>query len=128
MHNICAAVADATAATAVQEAASAGRDRGVAWEAAHAAVAACQADLLRECFGNPFRPMTVRPGWLAWNGGIVRRLAQAIYQDGTFDRLPVLADALEEAGCSDTDILAHCRRGEHHVRGCWVVDQLLGQS
>ena len=52
---------------------------------------------------------------------------QAIYDDRTFDRLPILADALEDAGCSAADILAHCRSGGEHVRGCWVVDLLLGK-
>ena len=55
-------------------------------------------------------------------------MAQLIYDDRAFDRLPLLADALEDAGCTDADILAHCRNGGEHVRGCWVVDLLLGKS
>jgi hypothetical protein len=50
------------------------------------------------------------------------KLGQAIYQDGAFDRLPILGDALEEAGCTDERILQHCRRRGWHARGCWVVD------
>jgi hypothetical protein len=55
-------------------------------------------------------------------------LAQAIYDEGAFDRLPVLADALEETGCTNADILGHCRGPGPHVRGCWVVDLLLGKK
>ena len=56
------------------------------------------------------------------------KFAQAIYDDRDFDRLPILADALEEAGCTNADILAHCRQPGEHVRGCWVVDLLLGKE
>jgi hypothetical protein len=88
-----------------------------------------QADLLRDLFGNPFRPMpTIDSDWPAWNGGTVRRIAQGIYDELAFNRLPILADALEEAGCDNADILAHCRDGGEHVRGCWVVDLLLGKQ
>jgi hypothetical protein len=84
--------------------------------------------LLRDVFGNPFRPSPLDPSWLAWNGGTVPRMAQAIYDDRRFSDLPILADALEEAGCSNPDILAHCRSEGPHVRGCWVVDLILGKS
>src|SRR5262249_52141263 len=70
---------------------------------------AAQAVLPHGLWGTPFRPVTVSPGWLAWNDGTVPRIAQAIYEERAFDRLPVLADALEEAGCDNADILAHCR-------------------
>ena len=83
------------------------------------------ASLVREIFGNPFRPVALEPGWLAWQRGTVRKLAQAIYEDRAFDRLPVLADALEEAGCDDADVLTHCRGPGPHARGCRVVDFLL---
>jgi len=84
---------------------------------------------LRDIFGNPFRPVTVNPGWLAWNDGTVPRIAQAIYDERAFDRMTILADALEDAGCTDQDILGHCRSGGEHVRGgCWVVDLLLGKE
>jgi hypothetical protein len=65
------------------------------------------------------------PSWLAWNDGTVPRIAQDIYDEWAFDRLPILADALEDAGCDNADILAHCRQAGEHVRGCWVVDLLL---
>jgi hypothetical protein len=83
-----------------------------------------QCRLLRDLFGNPFRPGNL--GQLP-PGRTAAHLAQAIYDDRAFDRLPILADALEDAGCSDADILAHCRGGGEHVRGCWVVDLLLGK-
>jgi hypothetical protein len=67
----------------------------------------CQALLFRDIF-NPFRHVTAAPSWLAWNGGTVVKLAQGIYEERAFDCLPVLADALEEAGCHDADMLAHC--------------------
>jgi hypothetical protein len=84
--------------------------------------------LLRDLFGNPFRPVSVDPAWLAWEGGTARRLAEGVYQDQAFDRLPVLADALEEAGCADEQILGHCRGPGPHARGCWLLDLLLGKA
>jgi hypothetical protein len=81
-----------------------------------------------EVFGNPFRPAALGPAWLAWGGGAVRRLAQGIYEERAFDDLPVLADALEEAGCDRADLLAHLRGPGPHVRGCWAVDLLLGKG
>jgi hypothetical protein len=86
-----------------------------------------QTRIVRDVTGNPFRPPTIDPSWLAWNGGTVTKLAQSIYDERAFDRLPVLADALEDAGCDNADILAHCRQPGEHVRGCWVVDLLLGK-
>ena len=87
------------------------------------AQARVQCRLLHDIFGNPFRPPpAIDPAVLAWNGGAVRRLAQAIYDDRAFDRLPLLADALLDAGCADEELLAHCRQGGEHVRGCWAVD------
>jgi hypothetical protein len=106
--------------------------RFTAWDAAWDPASAA---LLRDLFGNPFRPVPVDPAWLAWRGGTVARLAQAAYQhrhlpSGHLDpaRLAVLADALEEAGCSDPDILAHLRGPGPHARGCWPVDLLLGRE
>jgi hypothetical protein len=89
---------------------------------------ATQAGLLRDVFAHSFRPSPLDPSWLAWNGGTVPKLAQAIYDDRRFSDLPILADALEEAGCTDADILTHCRSEGPHVRGCWVVDLLLGKE
>ena len=93
------------------------------------------ADKVRDIIGNPFRPTTLDPAILTWNDATVVHLAQAAYDErqmpaGTLDngRLAVLADALEEAGCTDADILSHCRSGGEHVRGCWVVDLVLGKS
>jgi hypothetical protein len=83
-------------------------------------------DWLRDIFGPlPFRPVALDPAWLSWNGGTIPKLAEAAYQERAFDRLPVLADALEEAGCTNAEILAHCRGPGPHTRGCWVVDLLL---
>ncbi len=88
-----------------------------------------QCTFIRDIFGNPFRPQPViDSSWLPWNGAIIPKLAQAIYDDRAFERLPILADALEEAGCTNADILNHCRQPGEHVRGCWVVDLLLGKS
>jgi hypothetical protein len=87
-----------------------------------------QSQLLCEIFGNPFRPVSADPAWLTWHDGTVKKLAEAIYNDRAFDRLPILADALEEAGCANTNILGHCRQPGGHVRGCWVVDTILGKK
>jgi hypothetical protein len=87
-----------------------------------------QAALVRDIFGNPFSPITIDPGIFTWDTGIIPRIAQTIYDDRAFDRLPILADALTEAGCTNADILAHCRSEGPHVRGCWVVDLLLGKE
>jgi hypothetical protein len=84
-----------------------------------------QAVVLRDIFGNPFRPQTADLAWLT--PGVVK-LAQTIYEERPFDRLPELAKALEQVGCRDADLLAHCRRSGSHVRGCWVVDLMLGKS
>lgn len=89
---------------------------------------AAQADLLRDVFGDCFVLVVVPPSWLAWHDGTVRRIAAAIYEDRTFEQLPILADALEDAGCDNADILNHCREPGVHVRGCWVVDLLLGKQ
>jgi hypothetical protein len=87
---------------------------------------AAQTDLLRCIFGPlSTRPVTLDPSWLT---STVTALAQAIYADRAFDRLPILADALEDADCTNQDILSHCRSGGEHVRGCWVVDLLLGRN
>lgn len=94
--------------------------------AARAAEQRAQADLVREVFGNPFRPVALDPAWLTSD---VRALAHAIYAERAWDRMPILADALQEAGCDSADALAHCRDpGAAHVRGCRVVDLLLGKG
>jgi hypothetical protein len=85
-----------------------------------------QADLLRDLVGNPFRPAPVKLAWLEHRGGRVAQIARTIYDGRRFADLPVLADALEESGCTDAAILAHCRSGGDHALGCWVLDSLLG--
>jgi hypothetical protein len=88
-----------------------------------------QADLLRDIVGNPFRPLpTIDPGWLSWHDATIAHWAAAIYQERRFSDLPVLADALEEAGCTSPDILTHCRQPGEHARGCWLVDAILGKT
>jgi hypothetical protein len=93
--------------------------------------AARQCVLICDLLGNPFRPAPLDPGWLRHEGGRVAQIAQAIYDDrelpaGTLDarRLGILADALEDAGCTEPAILEHLRGHGPHVRGCWVVDRL----
>ena len=86
------------------------------------------AALLREVVGNPFRPLVLNPAWLVSGGVAVRKLAETIYQGQTFGDLPILADALEDAGCDNADILGHLRASGPHVRGCWPVDLLLGRG
>jgi hypothetical protein len=84
--------------------------------------------LAQDIFGLAFHPVAVSPPWLAWNDGTVLKLAQAIYDEQAFERLPLLADALEDAACTDAKILAHCRGPGPHARGCWVIDLLLGRQ
>lgn len=88
-----------------------------------------ESSLLRDIVGPlPFRSIRLQADVLTRNEGTVVRLAQGIYSEGRFDRLPILADVLEDAGYSDAEILGHCRQPRPHVRGCWVVDQLLGRD
>jgi hypothetical protein len=87
-----------------------------------------QCHLLRCLFGTPFRPVSANPVWPTWHGGLLVSMARRMYDSRDFSDLPVLADALEEAGCEDQDILSHCRSGCDHFRGCWVIDLLLGKS
>ncbi len=88
------------------------------------AEAVIQASLLRALFNNPFHPVKFDPAWLA----PLKALAQRIYDDRSFDHLPILADELEKAGCANPEILGHCRGAGHHVRGCWVMDLVLGKE
>ena len=92
--------------------------------------------LLRDIFGNPFRPITdifgnpihlvsLDPSWLT---STVIALANGIYEERAFDRMPILADALQDAGCDNDEILNHCRGEGVHVRGCWCVDRILGKE
>jgi hypothetical protein len=84
--------------------------------------------LLRDIVGNPFHAVTVASAVLMWNDGTIRRIAEGIYDERAFDRLPILHDALLDAGCDDEAILSHCRSAGPHVRGCWVIDLILGKS
>jgi hypothetical protein len=97
-------------------------------DAAAATERAAQASLLREIIGNPWHQTAAKTTWLTWHDGTAPKLAQSIYTDRAFDRMPILADALEDAGCTDADILNHCRGGGEHARGCWVVDAILGKK
>lgn len=82
-----------------------------------------QADVVREVVGNPFRPVAIDPDWLAASGGAVRHLLEVIALEERFGELPILADALEDAGCCNEAILRHCRESGRHRYGCWVIDQ-----
>jgi hypothetical protein len=94
------------------------------------------AHALRDVFGNPYRPNPTRePGWFQWNHGALPKLAAAAYESRsppllTLDPMSVavLGDALEDAGCTDAEILDHLRDPGPHVRGCWAVDLLVGKS
>jgi hypothetical protein len=117
-----------------------------AWEAAHSASSeihdewtisrksilvpsVIQCALLRDIFFLlPFHAVNLLPSSLTWNSDTAPKLAQAIYEEYAFDRLPILADALEEAGCTDGHIVSHCRNPGLHVKGCWVVDLILGKN
>jgi hypothetical protein len=103
-----------------------------AFLAAHAEECIAQCNLLRDLFGPlPFREVHIDPAWLIWNGGTVRKLAEAVYEqqsfpDGTLE-VDRLADALEEASCADAQLLAHLRLPGPHVRGCFALDAVLGK-
>ena len=90
---------------------------------------AWQAAMLRDIIGNPFRPKpAIDPAWRTWNDATVVKLAQRMYDSRDFTAMPILADALEEAGCTSGELLDHCRQPGVHVRGCWVVDLVLGRD
>jgi hypothetical protein len=84
-----------------------------------------QAQLMRCIFGNPLKPILLDPAWLTPRA---IEIAHWIYDERSFDRMAELAEALEESGCIDDCILNHCRQPGEHVRGCWVVDAILGKS
>jgi hypothetical protein len=86
------------------------------------------ASLLREIVGNPFRPSALDPRWLDFATGVARRLARDAYLQRDWAALPVLSDALEEAGCTDAALLSHLRSPGPHVRGCWALDLVLAKS
>jgi hypothetical protein len=118
--------------SALAVAAEARSDEGTDWNAVYEEEQRSQSDAIRDIFGNPFRPVTVSPIVLAWNDGVVVRLAQAAYEErqlpsGELDpfRLAVLADALEEAGATG-ELGEHLRSLGPHARGCWALDLVLG--
>ncbi|MCE9565159.1 MAG: hypothetical protein K8U57_24265 [Planctomycetes bacterium] len=83
-------------------------------------------EFVHDIIGNPFRPVSFDPDWRSLT---VLSLAQHIYDSRDFSPMPILADALQDAGCDHADILTHCRDANAtHVRGCWVVDLVLGKS
>jgi hypothetical protein len=103
---------------AAQWAASASTDAPAQWR--------IQTKLVRDIFGNPFRPVAFAP---AWRTDTVLALAKQMYASREFGAMPILADALQDAGCDNPDVLDHCRdTAATHVRGCWVVDLVLGKE
>ncbi len=82
-----------------------------------------QANLLRDLFGNPFQSLVLEPRWQTSD---VQAVARGIYDDRAFERMPILADALMDAGCEHETIIGHCRQSGGHIRGCWVLDLVLG--
>jgi hypothetical protein len=90
-------------------------------EAEHVA----QSDLVRDLFGNPYRPVVLDS---TWRTDTVLSFAKQMYESRDFSAMPILADALQDAGCDNADILDHCRGTGSHVRGCWVVDLILGKT
>jgi hypothetical protein len=95
---------------------------------ARSRIETAQCGLVRDIFGNPFCFVPVNPVWLTWNSGLVIKLAKRNYDERAFGDLPILADAIEDAGCTDAAILDHLRGPGPHVRGCWVLDLILGKS
>ena len=97
-----------------------------AWLPADATELAAQAALVRDIFGNPFRPpVAFAPDWRT---DTAMSLATQMYEAREFSAMPILADALQDAGCTDEHLLSHCRAPGEHVRGCWVVDLVLGKT
>ncbi|VTR93152.1 Uncharacterized protein OS=Sorangium cellulosum (strain So ce56) GN=sce5710 PE=4 SV=1 [Gemmata massiliana] len=86
---------------------------------------ALRSNLIRCIFGNPFRPVTFLP---EWRTSTVVALVGQMYESRDFGAMPILGDALQDAGCDSTDVLEHCRGPGPHVRGCWVVDLVLGKE
>lgn len=117
------AAADVLNAIIGEVAAGPGGD-GPAQLAADARLSRAQAEFVRCIFGNPFRPLSVFDG--RWRAPTALALTRQMYETRSFDRMPVLADALQAAGCDDNDILEHCRSQTEHVRGCWVLDMIRG--
>lgn len=87
-----------------------------------------QCALIRCLVANPYLKWEFAPEWGDWAEGTPRRIARTIYDEGRFEELPILGDALADAGCTDRTILRHCHEDRIHARGCYVVDALLGKN
>ena len=125
-HFTDAAEVASQVASAVGAAAASPDEDTDAYKTAEEIEEAYQADLIRDIFGNPFRTVTLNPAWLTSD---VLALAQGIYDERAYDRMPILADALQDAGCENDEVLTHCcDQHATHVRGCWVVDLVLGRA
>lgn len=98
---------------------------GTSWDSVGAAERAAQATLLQDIFGNPFRLVAYSP---SWRTDTAVSVARQMYDARDFSAMPILADALQDAGCDGDDILNHCRSEGPHVRGCWAVDLVLGKE
>jgi len=91
-----------------------------------ASARAANISILRDIFGNPFRPVAFDP---EWRTSTAVALAKQMYDARDFGAMPILADALQDAGCENEDVLNHCRDANGvHVRGCCIVDLVLGKS
>ena len=101
------------------------RERGMDYRLARETEWSVHRALLHDIFGNPFRPATLDP---SWRTSTAVALARGMYESRDFGAMPILADALQDAGCTSDDVLGHCRGTGPHVRGCWVVDLVLGKS
>ena len=95
------------------------------WVGARQGTVAYQPPLLRDIFGNPVHPVTFDP---AWRSDEAVSLARTMYQSRDFSAMPILADALQDVGCNSEFVLDHCRADKAHVKGCWVVDLVLGKE
>jgi hypothetical protein len=118
--NVLEAAAEAKARTAAQLS-----TETHTWDRVQAETVREQVTLIHEIIGNPFLFPMLDATLLGWEDGLVVDFARGIYQDQAFERMPILGDALEEAGSTDERILEHCRHGGPHVRGCWVIDLIL---
>jgi hypothetical protein len=87
-----------------------------------------QVSLLYDLIGHLARPSAIVSSWMTSHEGTVPKMARTIYEEGQFHDLPILADALADAGCDDQNLLSHCREHPQHIRGCWVIDTILGKE
>jgi hypothetical protein len=123
--SVCSVLYDTVEAAGDEAAAADPRDDHPGPNTGTSRVSAELCDLVRDVFGNPFRPVAFDP---CWRTGTAVALARQMYEGRDFALMPILADALQDAGCEHPDILAHYRGPGPHVRGCWVVDLVLGKS